>query len=350
MVSHAGMNYLQGDTLAINFTIYNNGSHLYNNLDVVVTIDTNIFEVVDLNGYMPLFANSNKFTRVLNTLNPLQSKHQNTPIITTKKIGQQYLDTTTIAFWVDTIGGDMNPSNNWRSMPIYVVAAIDPNDKSVWPSGNIVDSSVIELTYTIRFQNTGNFAANTVRVVDTLPAYFKKENVEIITTSHLAYTSIDSNNVATFIFYNIQLPDSASNPEASKGFINYTIKLDQPMLVGDSIANRAHIFFDNQPPIITNYAWTKIVKPATFGFEAFQNLSFNVFPNPANDVVKIVLKNVGSYVLTLSEISGKELLKTDVEGNQKEIDISPLSSGMYLIKINSKSGNSSGVEKISVLH
>jgi hypothetical protein len=189
-----------------------------------------------------------------------------------------------------------------------------------------------------------------VRVVDTLPSYFNYENVDILGTSHNCNISIDSNNIATFLFYNIQLPDSASDPEGSKGFIDYSIMLDQPMAVGDSVANRAHIFFDYQPAIITNWAWTKIVLPANFGGVEAEGLKFNMYPNPASTALRIELTETGKYNITLTDLAGRVLLTNNIEGRAAELDVHNLPNGVYVIGIHSEAKNVSGYQRVSILH
>jgi hypothetical protein len=349
MVSYAGAHMLQGDTAGLSIaSVYNHGAAVYSALDVFVTIDTSLFEIIGLNGYTPVQPNSNKFFKTILDLKPFEARRVSTPIIM-GKIGAQFLGQTSFLFFVDSVQGDAIPLNNWSSTAIYNVAAIDPNDKTVWPAGNIIDTYVTELTYRIRFQNEGNYPAQTVRVVDTLPGYLNPENFMLLNTSHECYTNIDANGVVEFMFYNIQLPDSASDPEGSKGYIDFSVTLDQPMVLGDSVANRAHIFFDYQPAVITNWAWTQIVKPSDFGFKEYAKLDFNVYPNPANNKIAIQVPESGNYEISISDLGGRILAKHSFHGIGKELDISHLQNGLYHISIQSKDKEAAGAQLISVL-
>ena len=48
------------------------------------------------------------------------------------------------------------------------------------------------------------------------------------------------------------MPDSSSNELASHGFIEYDIHVHSDLAPGDSIRNQAAIYFDFNPPIVTN--------------------------------------------------------------------------------------------------
>lgn len=59
---------------------------------------------------------------------------------------------------------------------------------------------------------------------------------------------------------------------------------------------------------------------------------FSIYPNPTSDYIRINSDNIDS--VSIFNISGKLVLKDD--SKSKEIDISQLSSGTYLIKIGSE--------------
>ena len=68
------------------------------------------------------------------------------------------------------------------------LCAYDPNDKQVFPSGVMEDNLTLfdetEFSYLIRFQNTGNFPAQDVTVIDTLDSNFDLSIFEFIAASH----------------------------------------------------------------------------------------------------------------------------------------------------------------------
>jgi hypothetical protein len=73
---------------------------------------------------------------------------------------------------------------------------------------------------------------------------------------------------------------------------------------------------------------------------------WSIYPNPANDFLRIVLSNnnASQYSITLIDVTGKELFSKEL--NSDTIDISLLTSGMYFVKLfNSKTGKLIGTAK-----
>jgi uncharacterized repeat protein (TIGR01451 family) len=121
---------------------------------------------------------------------------------------------------VSPVIGDIQPLNNSLIHCYEVVNSFDPNDKAVHPIGDI-DTSQLDLTYTIRFQNTGNAPALHVRIVDTLSQHINERTFQLLSSSHDPQIQINGKNVF-FNFHNINLPDSVNNEPDSHGYIQYT--------------------------------------------------------------------------------------------------------------------------------
>jgi uncharacterized repeat protein (TIGR01451 family) len=104
--------------------------------------------------------------------------------------------------------------------------------KEVYPV-NVVPGFDDYFTYTIHFQNTGTAPAFNIRLLDTLDANLDLETFQILNYSHYQTANV-RNNVLTFHFPNIQLPDSTSNPEGSKGYVQYRIKPKANLALGNT--------------------------------------------------------------------------------------------------------------------
>ncbi len=137
-----------------------------------------------------------------------------------------------------------------------VHCSYDPNDKKVEPyhPEGYTDISESELTYKVRFQNTGNAPAVNIEINDTLSEYLNVSSVRYISGSHDEYLSFSRSdeNILRFKFTNVNLPDSLSNPLESQGHIIYTVSLKDDLPEGTVIKNTAHIVFDNNPRVMTN--------------------------------------------------------------------------------------------------
>jgi Secretion system C-terminal sorting domain/Domain of unknown function DUF11 len=164
---------------------------------------------------------------------------------------------------------DTLPMNNEEVTILKAVGFFDPNDKTVTPAGRI-PFFTNELDYLIRFQNTGMDTALKVVIIDTLPNNLDGSTLKMVSTSH-PYDLAVNKNIATFTFDSILLVDSFKNEKLSRGFVRFKIGLKQGLKVGDSIINKAAIFFDFNKPIITNIAKSSLIKP-TVSFNRTINL------------------------------------------------------------------------------
>ncbi|MBL0358592.1 MAG: DUF11 domain-containing protein [Chitinophagaceae bacterium] len=169
-------------------------------------------------------------------------------------------DTVRVSAYIDSTG-DLVQQNNVSSSIQIVTGSYDPNDKQENYGGTMQLSEAAAgkyLTYTIRFQNTGNDTAFNITVRDTLSALLDSTSFEMINTSHNYSVSIKNGRYIAWKFNNIKLVDSFHNEPLSHGYITYRIKPKLPVGIGDVIQNSAAIYFDYNPPVITNTSTTAI--------------------------------------------------------------------------------------------
>lgn len=150
-----------------------------------------------------------------------------------------------------------------------IACAYDPNDKLVDPAGfgpyGAIDLGTEELEYTVRFQNTGLDTALNVIIRDALSPDLVWNTMEVIATSHtLTGLQIDAGGTATFSFENIFLPDSNVNEPASHGFIKFRIATQPGLPSGTMIENSVGIYFDFNPPVLTNATLSTLVDCGLF--------------------------------------------------------------------------------------
>jgi len=140
--------------------------------------------------------------------------------------------------------------------------AYDPNDKLVIPNRAFDTSAEYDqnytlfeeqLEYTIRFQNTGNDTAFNVVLRDTLDKNLDWNTFKPVIASHPYETVLKNKEGAIeFSFRDILLPDSTTNEPLSHGFVTYKIAPKQGLPENTRIENTASIYFDFNPPIVTN--------------------------------------------------------------------------------------------------
>jgi uncharacterized repeat protein (TIGR01451 family) len=156
---------------------------------------------------------------------------------------------------------DAEPEVAEECLPI--TDSYDPNDKLVRPAGTTAEHYTptgAALSYTVRFQNTGNDYAYQVVVVDTLAAELDLGTLQVGAVSHpyRFHVSGKGRPVLTFTFDNINLPDSTRDQAGSNGFIQFTLKPLAGLPEKTRVENFADIFFDYNPPIRTNTVFNRI--------------------------------------------------------------------------------------------
>ena len=155
-----------------------------------------------------------------------------------------------------------------------ITCAIDPNDKQVLPARsepgmNNYTQFDEELLYTVRFQNTGNDTAFTVRIEDQLSANLDWNSLRPVAASHSYTMKLDENGLLTVLFENILLPDSSANLVLSQGFVAFKLAMIEGLEDFTLLNNTAEIYFDFNAPIITNTVVTTAVEFLDFDEDGF---------------------------------------------------------------------------------
>jgi uncharacterized repeat protein (TIGR01451 family) len=234
---------------------------------------------------------------------------------------------------------DETPGDNAIVLNQTVVNSFDPNDKTCL-QGNTITPEMVgkDVHYLIRFENTGTANAENVVVKDMIDTEkFDINSLIPIDGSHPFVTRINNTNKVEFIFENINLPfDDANND----GYVAFKIKTKPTLVVGDYFSNTANIYFDYNFPIITDPAVTTVALLANSDFE-FENY-FNIYPNPANDVLNIETKQTISVTsINIYNTLGQIILVIPNAQQTQSVDVSTLKTGNYFLKINSDRGSSS---------
>jgi uncharacterized repeat protein (TIGR01451 family) len=215
-----------------------------------------------------------------------------------------------------------------------VVGSYDPNDKTCLEGTYIRESQIGNyLHYLIRFENTGNFAAENIIVHDIIDtSKFEINSLQITHTSHNCLTRILNVNQVAFIFENINLPFTEPDKH---GFVTFKIKTKTSLLLGDNLTNKADIFFDYNFPVRTNPAITTVLE--TIDTKSLQNSLSNITlsPNPATEKLEI-FSEVPFDKLEIYDGLSRNLKV--IYGYQTAIDISNLSNGIYFLKISGANG------------
>jgi len=232
---------------------------------------------------------------------------------------------------VDPVVSDETPADNELVVDTEVVGSFDPNDKQVTPTvATPADVSAgEELTYTIRFQNTGTYLAERVLITDTLSADLQWSTMRFISSSHPCTWVLLDNGVLRFTFDQIMLPDSNSNEPASHGFVKFAMEAATTLLNGAQVGNIANIHFDFNEPVITNEALFTV--DLTSGLsDAVEPDDLRLWPDPASDVLFIAHRTEGVRSVRLLDMRGRTLLAV---GAVDHLDVGQLATGMYVVRV-----------------
>lgn len=190
-------------------------------------------------------------------------------------LGDQLVATTNVS----TANSDANLTNNTAVVYRTITGAYDPNDKlAVTSTGNNAQWQIGEdewIDYTIRFQNTGTDTAFHVLITDTLPANLDPGTIAMGAASHNFTWQLRDAGTLKFYFMNILLPDSNINEPRSHGFVSFRIRPHLPLLPGDAITNIANIYFDFNPPVITEPSVLNVVSPIRLDARAWLGGAYN---------------------------------------------------------------------------
>lgn len=237
---------------------------------------------------------------------------------------------------------DVDLTNNECKGTRRVRGSYDPNDKLVNPETDLVlDNGRLNetITYTIRFQNTGNYPAEFVRIVDTLDPKIDLKSFEFLSASHAVSWSISGGGVLTIRFNDINLVDSFTNNLASQGYFAYTVKLKDMLVANDKLRNTAHIFFDYNQAIITNTVQNTLALPTSAHYSK-PDYKIHLYPQPAREGITLRSEEADVIGYSIMQTNGA-LVQTASRlnlGKQHYIKVDHLHNGSYIIRVNLEKG------------
>ncbi|WP_273445200.1 T9SS type A sorting domain-containing protein [Neolewinella agarilytica] len=276
-----------------------------------------------------------------------------------------------------TVDGAMVEADTFAYSQI-LRCAIDPNDKQVSPSrpepsGSNYTQLDETLRYTIRFQNTGNDTAFTVRIQDKISESLNLETLKPLAASHPYSVSVRNDRTVVFLFEDILLPDSTTNLPGSQGFVTFEIQPFPDLDDFSTIDNTAGIYFDFNQPVITNTVTSTLVEfldedqdgflfyedcndqnfdinPAAeeisgngidencddsdFPVSTYTALTGNLqaFPNPTTGELRLSYSGGTLLNGTLFSATGAKLQAFRFRQNH-QLDLSALPAGLYLLQL-----------------
>jgi hypothetical protein len=328
-----------------NIIIYKNkGTDIVTSGTITFTKDNNVsISSLSQSGTTPT---ANGFTYNFTNLAPFESRFITVgllvPTIPTVALGDLINTSASIQ-----INNDIDISNNASQLTQTIVGSYDPNDKTESHGGKIIFEDFTSndyLYYTIQFENTGTASAEFIRIEDVLDVQLDETTFEMINASHNVNTRRNGNQL-TWHFYHIDLPPTVTNPAESHGYVYFKIKPKSGYAIGDIIPNFASIYFDYNPPIITESFNTEFVQ--ALGTPTFNSTTISLYPNPTNSKINITNNGIGKISkVAIYEISGKRIYTMNENTlDTIAIDVSHFAKGIYLVELTSDT-NSTIIKKL----
>lgn len=242
-------------------------------------------------------------------------------------------DTLKFITTINPLQGDEKPEDNLATFNQIVVGAYDPNIITCL-QGNVLPSKEIGKTlhYTIDFENTGNYPAENIVVVETIdPKKYDINSIQILNTSHPMKLRIEGNKVE-YYFQNIDLG------EHKHGNILLKLRALSNLIEGDTINKQANIYFDYNAPVETNKETTVYKDQLLASIKGITlDESIIAFPNPNNGVFTLKAASQISSI-AIYDLHGRSIQTIIVNDFTNNIDVSNQDAGIYLLKVTTSTG------------
>ncbi|CAL2076331.1 T9SS type A sorting domain-containing protein [Tenacibaculum sp. 190524A02b] len=275
---------------------------------------------------------TNQFSWSFNNLKPYESRQIKVTLNVNKPTDTPAVNDGDILKYTVKVNGatDEAPEDNTMVLNQTVVNSYDPNDKTCL-EGTILEPKEVGnyLHYLIRFENKGTADAVNITVVDEIDTTkLDIETFEPLYASHKYRTTVKDKKEITFTFEDINLPfDDANND----GYVLFRIKTKDDLVVGDVIDNKAAIYFDFNPPIITNVESVE-VKEKKVEEPTFDDY-FTLSPNPTTGILNLTQKKTAIQIqyISIHDLSGRVV--GFFPGQMSVFNVGYLFPNLYVLKV-----------------
>jgi uncharacterized repeat protein (TIGR01451 family) len=197
-----------------------------------------------------------------------------------------------------------------------------------------------KIGYQISFKNYGTDTVRNVYVIDTIGLNHSMSYIQEVSSSHPYQTNIypgipgSDIGIIVYTFHNIDLhpnPQKYSDKATSFGYIAFDIGLNNGLVDGTLLSNKAYVVFDYLDAEETNRVWA-LVDASKVDVAEITLERIMVYPNPAHSVLNVNLP-IGStdFEYSITSVTGQVL--SSGGSNVSQINISQLNAGLHVLRL-----------------
>ena len=292
-----------------------------------------------------------------------------------------YEGTYTVSSTEEVVGGDNYGNNSLErnfevTTDVYSQDGIDVQPASILSLGSLgsnsftseLSNTVLAAMYHMRetenqvngiqialANNSAEGAELTISIIDT--AVFLADGIGAVTgingnyaeSGIYALTADDIANGYANIFFDapVTLAPSAYFFAANCYYIeDQAVRvLDDQTVTQPWYASMIHLVTDGSSYSNGNALAIRVLSGSA-GIEETENNIFNVYPNPAIDLINVTFTENFNGSVSILNVTGKEVMTSTVNGAQLSVSTDGLSSGVYYVKVND--GMTSQIAKVVV--
>ena len=292
-----------------------------------------------------------------------------------------YEGTYTVSSTEEVVGGDNYGNNSLErnfevTTDVYSQDGIDVQPASILSLGSLgsnsftseLSNTVLAAMYHMRetenqvngiqialANNSAEGAELTISIIDT--AVFLADGIGAVTgingnyaeSGIYALTADDIANGYANIFFDapVTLAPNAYFFAANCYYIeDQAVRvLDDQTVAQPFWASAIHLVTDGSSYSNGNALAIRVLSGSA-GIEETENNIFNVYPNPAIDVINVTFTENFNGSVSILNVTGKEVMTSTVNGAQHSVSTDGLSSGVYYVKVND--GMTSQIAKVVV--
>ena len=246
-------------------------------------------------------------------------------------------------------GSTSYTDDDFDSIPQEVNGGISAFRKDIYPTPALGDSITYlasdsrDLRYNIAFNNFSTDTVFYAVVIDTLDLNLDMSYIEETGSNKSYYTEVqtDPNNnykgIIIWHFPNIRLaPNPTKDYENmnSGAYIGFKVNT-KPLSKGYYLKNVASVFYDNNYAGSTNAVYCTLAITDIDDIETSGKL-LKVYPNPAGNAIHVAHPlNDGDRIQILNALGSTVVSLNCTNTDGMDIDLSALSTGMYVLQIQS---------------